>query len=371
MPAWLLALAALGGPTDCPLARMPYSSKTPLADVLLDPRAKAVLDRNAPGLIADFTKPFGGGAIPPGFAAIISPAVLVKGRPDEAKLTATLDRDLAAVPITPAATRTRCARYDNVAPTLPATITRPAILVFDKINGFRDTPSVDAATAALKRIAARRGWGIVSSDKGAVFNARDLARFDAVVWNNVSGDALTAPQQRAFKAWIAHGGGYAGMHGSGGDPLYVWDWYADTLVGARFIGHPMTPQFQAAGVRVADPARGITRGLPAEWTMTEEWYSFAQSPRASGAHVLATLDEASYRPVGIGGQDIAMGDHPIAWTRCIGNGRSFYSAIGHRPESYTEPNSNRLLEQGIAWAMGLGDTRCAAGREITAKDHTP
>lgn len=371
MLAWLLALAAIGGPVDCPLARAPYSTRTPLADVLLEPLAKAVLDRDAPGLMADFTKPFGGGAIPPGFSAIISPATLLKGRPDGAGLTAALDRDLAAIPITAAATRARCARYDNVAPRLPATIKRPAILVFDKINGFRDDPSVDAATAALKRIAARRGWGIVFSDKGAVFNARDLGRFDAVVWNNVSGDALTIPQRRAFRSWIARGGGYAGFHGSGGDPIYIWDWYADTLVGARFVGHPMAPQFQAARVVVADPAHGVTRGLPAEWTMTDEWYSFAKSPRGSGAHVLATLDETSYRPVGMDGQSLAMGDHPIAWTRCIGDGRSFYSAIGHRPESYGEANSVALLEQGIAWAMGKGETRCAAGREITVKGDTP
>jgi hypothetical protein len=58
-----------------------------------------------------------------------------------------------------------------------------------------------------------------------------------------------------------------------------------------------------------------------------------------------------------------MGDHPIAWSRCIGNGRSFYTAIGHRPESYVEPNSLKLLEQGIAWAAGLGETRCLGGVE--------
>ena len=52
--------------------------------------------------------------------------------------------------------------------------------------------------------------------------------------------------------------------------------------------------------------------------------------------------------------------HPIAWTRCVGNGRSFYTAIGHRPESYVEPHSAILLERGIAWAMGLGGTGCPA-----------
>jgi type 1 glutamine amidotransferase len=61
-----------------------------------------------------------------------------------------------------------------------------------------------------------------------------------------------------------------------------------------------------------------------------------------------------------------MGDHPIAWTHCLGDGRAFYTAIGHRPESYTEPNSAELLEQGVAWAAGVGETRCKAGREVAA-----
>jgi uncharacterized protein len=50
------------------------------------------------------------------------------------------------------------------------------------------------------------------------FNAADLKRFDAVVWNNVSGDVLTIPQRSDFKAYIENGGGFAGFHGSAGDP---------------------------------------------------------------------------------------------------------------------------------------------------------
>lgn len=75
-----------------------------------------------------------------------------------------------------------------------------------------------------------------------------------------------------------------------------------------------------------------------------------------------TLDESSDEPVGFGGADIHMGDHPLAWTRCIADGRSFYTAIGHRPEVYAESNSLALLENGIAWAAGLlGQSRCEGG----------
>jgi uncharacterized protein len=344
---------------DCPEARTPYSSRTPLIDLLLDPAAAAELKRQ--GLLDGIPQV----ALPtttPSFAAIVSPAWLLEQpafrRPDAKARVAELDRALAKIAVTTEASRRRCARYDQVPPKLTALRNRPAILVFEKINGFRDAPSVAAAHQALTDMAARRGWSIAFTDNGAAFNARQLRMFDAVVWNNVSGDALTTSQRSAFKRYIESGGGFAGIHGSGGDPVYWWDWYADDLLGARFIGHPDAPQFQAARVVVEGAGSGLAAGLPDAWTMTEEWYSFAASPR-NGARVIARLDEDTYKP----GPNLAMGDHPIAWTRCIGSGRSFYTAIGHRPESYVEPNSLRLLENGIAWAAGSGPSRCKSGKE--------
>jgi uncharacterized protein len=155
-----------------------------------------------------------------------------------------LDKDLALVPVTREAAEARCARYDHTAPGLPDKLGHPAIMVFSKSNGFRDDPSVNAAEAALKTIAGHQHWTIFFTDNAAVFNTPDLKRFDAVVWNNVSGDVLTLAQRRDFKAYMENGGGFAGIHGSGGDFFYDWDWYADNLIGARFKAHPMSPSFR-------------------------------------------------------------------------------------------------------------------------------
>ena len=186
-----------------------------------------------------------------------------------------------------------------------------------------------------------------------------------MIWNNVSGDVLTVTQRAAFQAYIEGGGGFVGLHGSAGDPVSFWDWYVDTVIGARFAGHPMSPQFQEARVVIEDASNSIVRGLPAAWTLEDEWYSFKNNPRSNGATVIATLDESTYSPVGMAGKDLRMGaDHPIAWTRCVKDGRSFYSAIGHRPEIYSEPNHLQLIEQAIRWAAGSGLTRCRDGKEI-------
>lgn len=345
--------------TDCPLGRVTLSTTSPLGDVLAVTAARAAVEKASPGLADAMMKPFGGQSLPPGFERIVTPRSVMGmlGKGDTA-LVAKLDADLAKVRLTHADVVKRCATYDNERPQIPANLPRPAILVFGKITGFRDAPSVDAAEVALKKIAASHGWGIVFTDRGGVFNAADLARFDTVVWNNISGDALTIPQRAAFRKWIEKGGGYTGIHGSGGDPQFFWDWYADTLVGARFIGHPMAPQFQEARVAVEDKAHPATHGLPSEWRMTEEWYSFDRSARGKNVRVLATLDESTYKPGEGFGRKLSMGDHPIAWASCLGRGRSFYTAIGHRPESYTQPESVKLLDQGIAWSAGLSSEGC-------------
>lgn len=345
--------------TDCPLASSPYSTSTPIVDLMLNPATKAILVQSEFAAIANrFQK-----TDAPTFGAIVSLRGVLPKTPEEMAKLDDLDAKLRAVPVTPADEIARCARYDETPPALPAEVKRPAVLVFDKINGFRDDASVAAATAALKAMAARRGWTLAFSDNGAVFNAHDLKRFDVVVWNNVSGDVLTVPQREAFKTYIEHGGGYAGIHGSGGDPVYFWDWYVDRLVGAQFAGHPMAPQFQDAKVVVDDPKSEIVAAVAPGWDMTEEWYSFKSSPRTKGAHILLTLDEGSYKVP----SNLVMGDHPIAWTSCIGDGRSFYTALGHRPETYVEPHAVQVIEAGIAWAIGHGETACRDDHEVSAK----
>jgi uncharacterized protein len=67
---------------------------------------------------------------------------------------------------------------------------------------------------------------------------------------------------------------------------------------------------------------------------------------------VATIDEQDYKQIGYRDENLAMGYHPIAWRKFVGDGRAFYTAIGHRPENYDEPQSAALLANGIAWAMG-------------------
>jgi type 1 glutamine amidotransferase len=236
----------------------------------------------------------------------------------------------------------------------------PAILIFTRANGYRHD-SIPAATAALTAIARAEGWEAKVSDDPRLFNRAELKRYAVVVWNNTSGKVLDAEQAEAFQRYVEGGGGFVGVHGAGGDPSYAWPWYVQTLIGAQFIAHPgppFSPQFQTARLKVEDRSQPATRSLPQAWSRTDEWYSFAASPRGK-VRVLVSLDEGSYRPLGYNGKDIHMGDHPIVWQHCVGRGRAFFSAMGHRPEAYAEPAYRDLLKGALEWAAGLGGERCS------------
>jgi type 1 glutamine amidotransferase len=352
-------------PTDCPLRDQAFSVRTPLIDILLNAQARAIADKVLPG-VATKLPPQLMGTTPPSFASILTlkeaAGFLRLPSPD----LAAVDRQLGAVPVTTDDKIARCARYDMTPPHLSVPKGYPRVLLFEKINGFRDGPSVEAAHAAFVSMARRKGWALVTTDNGAALSSETLRQFDAVIWNNVSGDVLTLGQRRAFRNWMEHGGGFVGVHGTAGDPVYFWDWYVDDLLGARFQAHPMNPQFQTARVRIDDSDHPVAQGLPAQWDMNDEWYSFKTNPRASGARVIATLDEGTYKPEGMAGMDLRMGDHPIAWSRCIGTGnargRMFYSAIGHRPERYGDAVYVRMLEQAVGWAADRRAKECRIAR---------
>jgi type 1 glutamine amidotransferase len=238
--------------------------------------------------------------------------------------------------------------YDTVRPDIPV-LDHPAVLVLYKTNGFVHKEALPAATAMLDELALEHGWNLYQTDNAASHNGADLARFDAIVWNNTSGDILTTEQRKAFKAWIMNGGQWLGLHAAGGDPSYDWRWYMETFLGAQFIGHTMSPWLQDADVLKVEESK-LTTHLPKRWRIThEEWYAFDRNPRETGATILMAMDDSSYETAESWlGPDVSMpGEHPIAWSRAIGEGRMIYSAIGHTAETYALPEYRKFVANGI------------------------
>lgn len=210
------------------------------------------------------------------------------------------------------------------------------LLLFTKTLGYRHD-SIPNAIEAIRAVAARHGVAVEHSEDGAVFSGDKLAAFRAVAFVNSTGEILDAAQQRAFEAFVAGGGGFLGVHAAA-DTAYGWPWYGQ-LLGSRFKSHP--PGLQTGTVRFAQPPAGV----PAVWSVTDEFYNFTHRPDPP-VTIVAALDESSYA----GGE---MGaDHPIAWCREIHGGRSWYTGLGHRPELFADPTYLAHLETGLLYAIG-------------------
>jgi type 1 glutamine amidotransferase len=219
------------------------------------------------------------------------------------------------------------------------------VLVFSKTAGFRHD-AIPAGIQMIRELGAANSFTVTATEDSNQFNATELARFEAVVFLNTTGDVLNASQQTAFENYIRAGGGYVGVH-SAADTEYDWPFYGE-LVGAYFSSHPA---IQQATVRVENRAHAATAGLSPTQVRTDEWYNFRTNPRSS-ARVLSTLIESSYSGGTMGA------DHPHTWCKTLQGGRSFYAGGGHTQSSYTEAGFRSLILGGIRYAANRTRADC-------------
>ena len=211
------------------------------------------------------------------------------------------------------------------------------ILVFSKTKGYRHE-SIGVGKLTLLDLGKKNDFEVDTTENADFFNEDSLKRYRAVVFLNTTQDVLNPVQQADFKRFIEAGGGFMGIHAAA-DTEYEWPWYGD-LLGAYFKSHPKTQQAKFKKAQDSE----LVKNLPAEWIRTDELYNYKRISK--DIKVLYTLDETSYE----GGEN---GDyHPIAWYHEFEGGRSFYTGMGHTPESYADSLFRDHLLQGIKYVTG-------------------
>ena len=215
------------------------------------------------------------------------------------------------------------------------------VLVFSRTVGFRHG-SISNGIALVQALGAANGFSVDTTEDASDFNATVLAQYDVVVWLSTTGDVLDDAQQAAFEAYIQAGGGYVGVHAAS-DCEYGWPWYGGLIGGdAWFANHPA---IQDATLEVADATHVSTAHLPSAYTFRDEWYNFQNDPTPS-VNVLVTIDETTYS-----GGTMGPG-HPISWNHEYDGGRAWYTAMGHRSQTFDDADFQAHLLGGIQWAAG-------------------
>jgi cytochrome c len=229
----------------------------------------------------------------------------------------------------------------------------PRVLVFSKTKGYRHE-SIGVGKLALIELGKKNQFEVDTTENSDFFNEENLKRYRAVIFLNTTMDVLDPVQQTEFKRFIEAGGGFMGIHAAA-DTEYEWPWYGD-LLGAYFKSHPKTQE--AKFVKASDS--DLVKNLPAEWIRTDELYNYKRISK--DINVLYKLDESSYE----GGEN---GDnHPIAWYHEFEGGRSFYTGMGHTPESYADSLFLDHLLQGLKYVTGGSKLNYANAKTVRAPE---
>ncbi len=219
------------------------------------------------------------------------------------------------------------------------------VLYFTLSAGFKHDV-LPESERILRELGRRSGrFEVTVSQDPAMLSARELAKYDALVFYTTGELPIDARQKQDLLDFVEGGKGFVGVH-SATDTFYQWPAYG-RMLGGYFDKHPW---HEEVTVKVEDREHPATRHLGERFDITDEIYQFKDWSR-DDVHVLLSLDPDS---VDLTLPDVHRTDRDfaLAWTRQQGQGRVFYTALGHRSEVWNDPRFQRLLVGGVLWSMG-------------------
>jgi type 1 glutamine amidotransferase len=208
--------------------------------------------------------------------------------------------------------------------------------------------NIAASVAALKKLGEENKFAVDVTDDPATFTDQNLKRYKALIFDNTNNEIFDNEEQKAaFQRYIHGGGGFVGIHSVTGS-MRKWPWFW-SVVGGKFSRHAKMQKFI---IHVKDAQDPSVAHFPATFEWTDEFYYVDHIPE--GLHVLLAGDLTKLEDPG---KDKYPGklfgdEFPLAWRHQFDGGREWYTALGHQPEHYADPQFTKHLLGGILWAMG-------------------
>jgi hypothetical protein len=215
----------------------------------------------------------------------------------------------------------------------------------------------------LEGIGKRTGaWETVISYDGTVLVPEKLKAFDAVVLSNcgngVPGVESLEATEKVLMAYVRGGKGLMAIHTTTVFPSPDKPVTNETerafreMIGGCYAGHPWAGPVT---LRVDDPEGALSGafGGKASWRMpfVDEIYQFKEPYSREKVRVLLSVDTSTV-PKLDAKVARADDDYPIAWIRSYGEGRVFYTALGHDVVTYTDAQYLRFLADAAQFVLG-------------------
>lgn len=200
------------------------------------------------------------------------------------------------------------------------------------------------------RMLEEEGYEVSIYDSLDVFGDADaLKELDLIVtcWtmDNIKHEYV----QNISKA-VAAGTGLAGCHGGMCD-AFRQDVEWQFMTGGQWVSHPGGDGIEYT-VNICHDSGPIVEGLQ-DFKVCSEHYYLHIDP---AVEVLATTRFPAVPYYHISNKPVDM---PVAWTKFWGNGRVFYSSLGHHDDVFDRsPEAHIMMKRGLLWAAeGKGYAR--------------
>ncbi len=245
------------------------------------------------------------------------------------------------------------------------------MLIYSRANGFRHD-SIKYGKEVFPLLGELTGtYTAVVSDESAMFEKDSLEQFDAVMMNNTTRNAFR-PHKGKFGRlsreekekiledekrylqnlldYVRGGGGFVGIHAAT-DTYKDHAGYID-MIGGQFAGHPWHSHMEVV-IDVLEPDHPLLQGVfdADEYTLTEEIYAHRDTNEEwiepGGFRVLLQLNQEKTQR-----KKNNITFVPISWIKDYGQGRVFYSSLGHNPGPFEKRPTLEAYLRGIQYALG-------------------
>jgi len=178
----------------------------------------------------------------------------------------------------------------------------------------------------------------ISHTLDAYLNLGKLETFDLIV-HIFTMSEIKPDQERNLEEAVKSGVGLAGWHGGLADSFRANVEY-EFMVGGQWVAHP--GGVIDYDVDITKPGDAIVKGLKPRFHMKSEQYYMQVDP---AVEVLATTTFTGQYAPWIKG--VVM---PVVWKKMYGQGRVFYTSLGHVAADFNVPEAREIVKRGLLWA---------------------
>jgi type 1 glutamine amidotransferase len=197
-----------------------------------------------------------------------------------------------------------------------------------------------------------------TQDSAADFTKENLQNYDIVMFYTTGKLPIKDSDMEYFLTdWLHQKGhGFIGFH-SATDTFKNYEPYWD-MIGGTFNGHPWGSGTTVT-ITVHDKSHPAMKPFGDEFQIKDEIYQH-KNWQPEKVHVLMSLNMAACKP--------AKPYHvAVAWAKEVGQGRMFYSNLGHNPGTWTDKRFIASVTGGVRWVMGLEDANVKPNPKVSAE----